>query len=172
MKTISRVLIAVLALAGLLLAGCQQKPADVAKQAAKIADFTLPEGYRPEMAFEMNGYSIVSYNPGDGHSHLYLVQAPTGTDITPEKVETMLAQEKTGQQDRTTRLTVVEKRAATIRGQAVTLVISEGTNGNGDAYRQATTAFQGKGGPAMLVLEEPTSRWDDARLSQLIASIQ
>ncbi len=172
MKTSTRVLIAVFALAGLLLAGCQQKPGDVVHQAAQIADFTPPEGYQPEMAFEMNGYSIVSYNPGDGHSHLYLVQAPASEDITPEKLEAMLSQEKTGQKDRTTRLTVVEKRTATIRGQAVSLVISEGTNSHGDAYRQATTAFQGKGGLAMLVLEEPTSRWDDARLNQLIASIQ
>ncbi len=172
MKTISRILIAVFALAGLLLAGCQYKPADVANRAAEIAGFTLPEGYQPEMAFEMNGYSVVSYNPGDGHSHLYLVQAPASEDITPEKLEAMLSQGKTGQTDRTTRLTVVEKRTATIRGQAVTLVISEGTNSHGDAYRQATTAFQGKRGPAMLVLEEPASRWDDARLNQLIASIQ
>ncbi len=172
MKKISWILMIAVSLSVLVLTGCQNKPADAAQKAANIADFALPDGYQPEMALEMAGYTIVSYNPGDGHSHLYLIQAPTSEDVTPEKLEEMLSQARTGQKDNTTRLTVVEKRAGTIRGQAATLVISEGTNGDGDAYRQMTTAFKGKGGPALLVLEEPLTRWDDTRMTQLIASIQ
>lgn len=172
MKTITWMIVGCL-LIGVLLAGCQGKTGEVADKAAtSIADFSLPEGYQPELALDLAGYTIVSYNPGDGHSHLYLVQAPASQEVTPDKLEAMLAQSQVGQKDRNSRLTVVEKRQATIRGQAATLVISEGTNGDGDPYRQVTAAFQGKGGPALLVLEEPVARWDDARVDQLIASIQ
>jgi hypothetical protein len=171
MKTMTWMMMAGV-LAGILLAGCQGKTGAAADKAAGIADFSVPQGYQAEMALDLAGYTVVSYNPGDGHSHLYLVQAPTSQDVTPEKLEAMLSQTKTGQKDKNTRLTVVEKRPATIRGQAATLVISEGTNSDGDAYRQVTAAFQGKGGPALLVLEEPVDRWDEARVDQLIASFQ
>jgi hypothetical protein len=118
------------------------------------------------------GYSIVSYHPGDGHSHLYLVQAPADKEVSQAELEAMLNKAQPGNTDKTTHLTVVEKRTITIRGQETAVVISEGTNGDGEAYRQATAAFQGKGGPALLVISEPNNRWDAARLDQLIASIQ
>jgi len=178
MNKILRSIVIGISLAGILLAGCQSKPADVAEKAATIAEFSVPEGYQPELGVDLAGYTVVSYNPGDGHSHLYLVQSRNDKDLTPEKMEELLSQAQPGsqaepwQKDRTTRLTVVETRPATIRGQATTLVISEGTNGEGDPYRQLTTAFQGKGGPALLVLEEPVDRWDDARMDRLIASIK
>jgi hypothetical protein len=172
MKTKFWTFMIMFSLAVLVLTGCQNKPMDAARKAAGIADFSLPDGYQPEMALEIAGYTVVSYNPGDGHSHLYLVQAPTSEDVTPEKLEEMLSQAQTGQRDKTTRMTIVETRTETIRGQAATLVISEGMNGDGDTYRQMTTAFKGKGGPALLVLEEPLTHWDDARVTQLIASIQ
>jgi hypothetical protein len=155
-----------------LLAGCQGKSEDVAGKAASIADFNVPEGYQPEMALSLAGYTIVSYNPGDGQGHLYLIQAPASQDVTPEKLEEQLSGVKVGQKDHYSRQTVVETRPVTIRGQETTLVISEGTNGEGDSYRQLTTAFQGKGGLALLVLEEPVDRWDNQRVDELVASIK
>jgi hypothetical protein len=172
MKSTSKLVMVVIVLVSALLIGCGSKPADVSTSAARIAEFSLPEGYQPEMAADLGGYSIVMYNSGDGHSHLYLVQAPESKDLSQAKLEEMLGQTQSGKKDRATRMTVVEKRAASIRGQESTLVISEGTNSDGDPYRQVTAAFQGKGGPALLVMSEPTSRWDDARVNQLIASIQ
>lgn len=172
MKSVVKLGLVILVLVSVLLVGCASKPTDVAKVAAQITDFALPEGYQPEMAVSLSGYSIAMYNPADGHSHLYLAQSTSNQDITQEKLDEMLAQAKIGKSDRATRMTVVEKRSVTVRGQETTLLISEGTNGDGDPYREVTVAFPGKGGPALLVMSEPTSRWDDARVDQLIASIK
>ena len=47
-----------------------------------------------------------------------------------------------------------------MRGQATTLVLSEGTNTSGQPYRTLTGVFQGKGGPALLSVEAPLSKWN------------
>jgi hypothetical protein len=69
-------------------------------------------------------------------------------------------------------MTVVEKRQVSIRGQQTSLVISEGVNSSDQPYRQATATFQGKNGPALLVITEPTERWDMARVEQFIVSMK
>jgi hypothetical protein len=61
---------------------------------------------------------------------------------------------------------------ATVRGQPVTFVISEGTNSAGQAYQQMTGVFQSKGGLALLTVEKPTSRWHQATIDTFIASIR
>jgi hypothetical protein len=99
-----------------------------------------------------------------------LIQSEKEADS--EKLEQMLADLVPGSKNSNTRLTVVENRAVTIRGQAATLVISDGVNSEGASYRQGTAAFQGKGGPALLVLSEPTERWDQSTVDAFIASIK
>jgi len=145
-------------------------PDDVANAASEIADFEPPAGYASEFTASLLGYTVAAYNPGDGHSHLYLIQSEKEADS--EKLEQMLADLVPGSKNSNTRLTVVENRAATIRGQAATLVISDGVNSEGASYRQVTAAFQGKGGPALLVLSGPTEHWDQSAMDAFIASIK
>lgn len=142
----------------------------VSSAASGIADFDLPAGYVPEFTANLMGYTVAAYNPGDGHSHLYLIQSEKEEDS--EKLAEMLANLVPGSKDTNTRMTVIENRAVTIRGQAVTLVVSDGVNSDGESYRQITAAFQGKGGPALLVLSEPTERWDQSTVDAFIASIK
>lgn len=142
----------------------------ISEAASNIADFSLPVGYSPEFTAHLAGYTAVAYNPGDGHSHLYLIQSEKETD--KEELAKTLANLVPGSSDRNTRLTVIENRATTIRGQDATVVVSEGVNSEGSTYRQITVAFQGKGGPALLVLSEPTERWDNSTVDALLASIQ
>lgn len=145
-------------------------PKDVLSAASAIADFEPPAGYTAEFTASLLGYTVAAYNPGDGHSHLYLIQSENEADA--EKLDDMLTELVPGSSDPNTRLTVIENRAATIRGQEVTLVVSDGTNSEGDPYRQVTAAFQGKGGPALLVLSEPIERWDQSAVDAFITSIQ
>lgn len=171
MNTLFKLMI--LLLVAIALIGCGKAgSANTADTASQIADFTLPDGYQAEYGIKLAGYAMASYNNGDGHSHLYLIQAPKDSNADQAKLEEMMGQAETGKKDRTTRMTVVEKRDATIRGKATTLLISEGTNGDGDPYREATAVFDGKGGPALVVIEEPISTWDDAKVEQFIASIK
>ena len=145
-------------------------PEDVSSAASTIADFEPPAGYTSDFTASLLGYTVAAYNPGDGHSHLYLIQSEKEAD--GEKLAQMLADLVPGSSDPNTRLTVVENRTATVRGQEVTLVISDGINSERESYRQITAAFEGKGGPALLVLSEPIERWDQSAIDAFIASIE
>ena len=145
-------------------------PKEVADMANEIADFDLPKGYQPEFSTSLNGYIVVSYNPGDGHSHLYLIQSDNEEDS--EKLSNMLDQIAPGAYDPQTRMTVLETVPVSVRGQEETLVISEGTTSEGETNHQAAVAFQGRGGPALLIISEPVERWDRAQVDSLLASIQ
>jgi hypothetical protein len=142
----------------------------VSNAASGIADFSLPADYSPEFTAQLAGYTAVAYNADDGHSHLYLIQSEKETD--KEELAKTLANLVPGSSDRNTRLTVIENRTTTIRGQAATVVVSDGVNSEGGSYRQITVAFQGKGGPALLVISEPSERWNQATVDALLASIQ
>ena len=176
MKHITQtILMVVSAIILTLLAACSTIEATddsqhVAKLASKIADFDLPEGYTPEFSAEMLGYTLAAYKRASGPSHLYFIQSENEAD--GKELERMLTQLAPGVSDPNTRLTVIENRTTTVRGQEVALVVSEGTNSENVAYRQLTVGFQGKGGPAMLVLSESVELWDQASVDAFLQSIQ
>ncbi len=151
----------------------QSEPAQVAATAAKIAEFSLPTDYKPEAAVEIAGYQYVSYAPGDGHSHIMLVQAPAGA-IPDQATLEQYAQQAAPQRgyNRTTHSQVVGQTQATIRGQPVTLVESQGINSDGQTYRSLTGVFQGRGGTALLSIESPISNWNQESMNAFIASIR
>lgn len=143
---------------------------EVSSVAATIADFDLPAGYQADFSLHLMGYTVASFRPDDEHSHLYLIQSDKEDD--GEKLTQMLDELAPGASDPQTRMTVIETRPATVRGQEVTLVTSEGISSDGESYRQVTAAFQGKGGPALLVLSEPVSQWNQETVDAFLASIQ
>src|SRR5215208_6875400 len=142
----------------------------VTKLASKIADFDLPAGYTSEFSAEMLGYTLATYKGASGPSHLYLIQSENESD--GEELERMLTQLAPGSSDPNTRMTVVENRTAIVRDQEVAVVVSEGVNSENISYRQITVGFQGKGGPALLVLSETVERWDQAAVDTFLASVQ
>lgn len=142
----------------------------VAAAAATIADFDLPADYSPEFTASLDGYTFVSYNLGDDHSHLYLIQSEKESD--GEKLASALEQISPGSYDPQTRMTIIETRPVTVRGQEVTLVMSEGVTSEGEIYRQIMVPFKGKGGPALIVLSEPVSGWDQEMVDTFLASIR
>jgi hypothetical protein len=173
MHTIAKFLLALALFAFLSACGpansINTNAAQVTKAAAEIADFELPAGYRPDFTARLMGYTIAAFNPGDGHGHLYLIQSEEETDA--DKLASMLESLAPGSNDPQTRMTIVETRPVSVHGEEVTLVISEGINSEGESYRQATVAFQGQDGPALLVLSEPVERWEQATVDVFLASI-
>ncbi len=151
----------------------QVNPAVVDASASRIADFTLPSGYRAEATAEIAGYVYVSYAPGDGHSHIQFIQGPKDAVVDQATVEGYLQQAgaKAGYYDRKGSR-VVGTGEATIRGQAVTLLIAEAINHDGQPFRTVSAAFQGKGGPAFVSVESPISSWNQEMVDQFIASIR
>jgi hypothetical protein len=141
----------------------------VTSTAAEIAGFDLPVGYSPEFSASLEGYTLVSYNPSDGHSHLYLIQSEKESD--GEKLASMVGQIAPGSYDPQTRMTIIESHPITVRGQEVTMVISEGVTSEGETYRQVMIAFQGNDGPALVMLSEPVARWNQEKVDAFIGSI-
>ncbi len=150
----------------LVLAACT-RPKDwnepariVGKTAILIADFSLPPDYEPEFGLHALGYTAVAYKESNNNGHLYLVQSEKAADgaALKQALQNMVP----GYRDEEENLVVVEQRPFSIRGRETTLTISEGTGWDGEPVRQATAVFQGKEGPALLILREPVSRWQDA----------
>ncbi len=151
----------------------EPNPEKVAQIASKIADFKLPPGYTTEYGIEVADFALASYSPGDDHSHIMFIQMPPDSkvdQVTLERQMTQVTQPRSSK--RPTKLTMVGASQVTVRGQSVKFVISEGTNSEGQAYRQMRGMFQGKGGLVLLTVEEPTSRWNQATVDAFIASIR
>ena len=138
--------------------------------AATIADFDLPAGYSADFSTSMLGYTVAAYKGQSGPSHLYLIQSEKASD--GEELAKMLAQLAPGSSDPQTRMTVIEKRPITLRDQDVTLVISEGINSENVSYRQVTAAFEGKGGPALLMFAETIDAWDQNAVDAFLDSFR
>jgi len=83
----------------------------------------------------------------------------------------MLAQLVPGAGNPDTRMTVSENRTATLRGQEATLIVSEGVNSENISYRQASIAFEGKSGPALILFSESVEAWHQPAFDEFLASI-
>jgi hypothetical protein len=142
----------------------------IADAAAKIADFDLPADFVPQFSAGMSGYTVAAYKGPNGPSHLFLIQSEKEAD-GPE-LEKMLKELAPGASDPNTRMTVIENRKVTVRGQEADMVISEGTNSENVTYRQATVGFAGKGGPALLVFSETVANWNQDAVDAFLQSVQ
>jgi ABC-type molybdate transport system substrate-binding protein len=152
-----------------------ENPQEVAQIASGIADFEVPAGYNAQMGMSLAGFSMVQYATGDDQSILIVAQFPAGTSLNPDE---MLRQIREGRRDPNSSwykmdTKLVEQKQVTIRGEATTLSLSEGTNDQGILYRMANAVFQGKGtGPSLFILAAPADEWSDQVLDDFIASIQ
>jgi len=113
----------------------------VASAALGIADFDLPIEYQPEFTASLNGYTVVSYTPGDGASHLYLIQSQDAADA--DKLAQAMKDIIPGERDPESRMTVLETRPVNVRGETTTLLLSEGSNGDGYLRWQRRASFDG-----------------------------
>lgn len=143
---------------------------EIEEIAAEITDFDLPEGYAPEFGVKLLGYSVAAFDPGDGHSHIYLIQSEKDSDF--DTFSEVLEQVVPGYKDVSTRMTILSEQVISVRGAEGLLVLSEGTNAEQMMYRQITLNFQGKGGPAMLLFSEPESRWEQGVVDHFLKSLR
>jgi hypothetical protein len=134
-----------------------------------IADFDLPAGYTAEFSTSMWGYTVAAYRGPNGPSHLYLIQSEKESD--GDELAKMLAQLVPGASSSDADMKVIENRPISLRGQETTLIVSEGLNSENIPYRQVTVAFEGKGGPALLMFSETVDAWDQAAVDEFLASI-
>jgi hypothetical protein len=151
----------------------QAQPGEASSVAQEIADFTLPEGYTSAVATQFAHFEVVGYDGPDGNSHLYLFQMPPALNVDQAELERYLrsATESEGN-DYGPDMQVIDQLPVTIRGQATTLIVSEGTNGAGELFRSANAAFQGRDSQALLSFSGPTAQWDTAMIEAFIGSMK
>ena len=150
----------------------QTDAATTAEIASQIADYELPARYESAATVHLAGYNLVGYTGADEHSHIYLAQADSSTGLTMEEIQRHIRQTSDEEEDQMVDVKIVDTVQATIRGQEVNLVISEGLNHDGDVFRQVSGLFEGRGGPAVVIVSGPTATWNQALVDEFIASIR
>jgi hypothetical protein len=160
----------------LTLAGCGlvSTGEEAAEQAGEIADYTVPEGFRPSFSMDVADMLMIGYDHSDGRSHIFLMQAPASANITAEEMEQQMQDAIASSQGQgATEVVESEEVQLTILGQDVTGAMGRGTSSEDNAdYRVLTVPFAGKGGPAILIIERPEANWDQAEVDAFIASFQ
>ena len=154
----------------LIFSNVEADQVNVAESSEAIADYSLPAGFGDGHAVSIAGFSLVSYTGDDGHSHIYLMQAPSGLTVDEELLERRM-REATGSNE-WAEITVVERQPCTIRGKETTLVISEGMNHDGERYRSASGVFEGNGGLALVNISTPSESWDQEMVDTFIESLR
>lgn len=156
-----------------LLTGCSSswkfvRTSDLRPTADKIAGYALPEGYTEQFAVDLLDYQLVSLEGQTPNCHIYLAQAPKDSKIDLASVQNEYrAQDERFDVD----VRLVETRTVSIRGQDVTLYVSEGVNGENRRYRGVTAMFEGRGGPAAVNITAPVEEWDWALVDAFLASL-
>lgn len=151
-----------------------ESPQVAVRVGAEIADYQVPDGFASPFSVHFGDVTLVGYNSQSERSHILLAQFPEGTSAN---VDEMLKLIKDGSGDPNSiwysiEMTLTEQIPITIRGQETTLNISEGTSSDGVTYRMATANFQGRGGPAILLVGCPVDEWDMEMVEEFISSIQ
>ena len=147
--------------------------AEVKDAAAKIADFDLPAGYTPEYGMHMMGFDLVGFSSDRGHGHIMMMQFPDDVDMDMESMQEQMRQfSQMDNRNWNMNMEVIETKTMDVRGQEQTVTISEGTDGDGNTFRQMVTLFEGKSGPALLVMVAQISEWDQAQFEDFIGSLR
>jgi hypothetical protein len=154
--------------------GSSEDPQDVEKIAAEIADFDLPSGYGSPYGMHFADFTSVGYASQSGNTHIFLTQFPQGTSLNVDEMLRMMKQGSVLESPWwSAEMTTTEQKPVTVRGQESMLSISEGQTSEGETFRVATVAFQGKGGgPALLIVAGPMDEWDTEPIEALIASMR
>jgi hypothetical protein len=146
---------------------------EVAQVTAEIADFELPAGFDYPYALQVADFTMVSYLSQNKNTSLFLAQFPQGTDLNVgEMLDTIGRGVGNPRGFRySAQMTTVEETPVMVRGQETTLTIQEGVSAEGVAFRLAIVAFEGKGGPALLVVDCNANEWNSEMVTGLISSL-
>jgi len=146
--------------------------AEAEQLGSEIFEYEVPEDFTEVRSLQVAGCELVIYNGSDDHSHIYFFQLPGGLNLDLPQIEAELKNVLPEKERGPVQVKVVESRPATIAGQEVTLIVSEGEDHDGHAYREVSTVLDGRGGQALVVFSRPVVSWDEAEMEQFLASIR
>ena len=147
--------------------------AEAAKIGKEIADYEKPAGYNEQMAMNIAGVKMVIMGGGEGSSSvIMMMQAPAGT-LSEADLKARMQQsfnQSMGRNNVT--LSPAGTQDVVIKGKTVKMEMSEGTNDKGAKIRQGIAVFDGKGGPAVLMMMGSEADWDPTQIDAFLASIK
>ena len=151
------------------------EPEDVAAIGSKVVDYEAPPGYEAVFGMSFFGFDLVGLGSDKENPQMliFLMQFPEWANADQASMEAQLQQSVNQQLDSgEMQLETVGEQEVIIGDQPVTLTIREGSNAEGQSVRQVTGIFQGKGGPAILMIMGNVESWDQAAVDQFLASIR
>ena len=151
-----------------------EEPEVAVRVGAEIADYEVPPEFSSPVSIHIGDMTMIRYTSQDEMSYIVIAQFPEETSVNAEE---MLKRMEEGTHDPndvwySTDTTILEQKPVTIRGQATILNISDGTSLQGRSYRYATATFNGRGGPALVMVASPVDEWDVQMVESFISTIQ
>lgn len=156
--------------------GIVMTPEKVHEMAQDFIHYELPEGYSERMGMDLVIYKMILIGSSDGTGTtqpMIFIANFQGQNLSPEEMARQMKQ-SVEQQSGTNgvQMKVVETRNVTIDGKEVPLTVSEGTSSSGNfTLRQWITAFPGKKGTVMILIQGAADGWDDSLFETFLASI-
>lgn len=147
----------------------EDEPTTVAEVGRSIAGYDVPVDFKEEYAIQVADFSLVAYQNTNQADHIYLLQFPEAIEVDPGALAQQLYE--VADTNSWTELVVVYHIPCSIRGQAATLVISEGFNHDRQRYRSASAVFAGNGGQALVNISGPADSWDQAMVDTFVQSL-
>lgn len=142
--------------------------------ASKFISYDLPQDYSETIGLDFFLYQMILINETGyfrSRPMIVVTNFTTTQGMTPEQMTQQMQSslEQNGGQKLTLKET--ETRDVTIDGQAATLIVKEGTDQDGEDFKQWVTSFEGKSGYVILIIQGPTDQWDDATFNDFLESI-
>lgn len=148
-------------------------PEGAAAVAQQIAEYEAPPGYEEAFAIKILDMAMVGLQSDQVGHVIMLMQFPSNTGMTRGEMELQYQQALQRQMGVSgLKFEPVGHSEATIRGQEVNLLVSEGANENGYRFRQVTGVFEGRNGQVLLAVIGPISTWEQAEIDAFISSIR
>jgi len=143
---------------------------------SQIADYQVPPGYEEMFAMNMMGVKMVAIGPSSfapDFMMIMLMQLPPGMEVSQGEMKRQIEQALARQTGLSSaEMTHVGQEEVMIKGGPVTLTVREGVTDRDERMRQVTGLFEGKAGPAMLMISGDVTAWDQTMVDRFIASIR
>lgn len=161
-----------------------QDPTEISQRSQEIADFDVPNGFKPQMAMTtqvpftgQKFMTMVIYEAPNQEGGIFLFEfgGMVGANMDREQLKTQMHQSMSQQGQQAKQLTVLESRdvEVEIRGQSATFKIQKAEDQNKQQFVQIEGVFNGKGGgPAMLIGQLKAGDFTEDDAEKLVRSIK
>ncbi len=150
-------------------------PAEIQKIQEEITGIEIPEGLEAEggMTMAMVGVQMKMAIYQGNKSALMLMQMVGPGQMSEAQMRDQF-RESMKQQDQDSDITVesTEERVFTVNGEDATFEFIKGTTAEGEAVRQVSGMFAGRGGTAFLLYHVPEEDWNEEQVVKMIESLQ